>query len=545
MKPGAGALRFGALCVIVWTSCSLSSRNGVVLLPVVTAMYADAVAPGAIQRVCAEDESDLPRYFSGRGLPYSAALVRTIDGRRCHIFYEPSVSGFRASPEDAAVSELVFGIDTAAFLSRREAVVGDGLDVMKQLLRSVERPLQVTLGLATEEDDVYRAALRYHFPDSKHRFAVQHHPVEDYNPWAQDYLKAGRVGAERKMLVTRQGFEGRRSMGAEIRPLLDAYAGPRYARSKLSWEGGDVQFAMHPREQGKMVMFYGTSAKRYWGDGLTREEFEYVMRVEFGADMAVYTGDLAPHVDYLMTLLPEARTALVSEPVCADRGLAKAALDVLQKRFGDGVPREIAELSGTMAVEWVEKAKQAHRGWRKRVDKEKAAKVEAYWAANCPGDERRCLQNGGLRKMVTEQPEVLRMWAEVAAEAQTESLLVMRLLDIVDAQLAACDGRYRQRLEQVIGMLGQMGFRVVRVPGIPGSTDPMSYWTGVSYVNAAVVDKTVFVPRLGLGAVEDGWIEGMRRAMPEGYAVVGVDARLLLLKNGGVHCVMAFGREGR
>ncbi|MFN7937063.1 MAG: agmatine deiminase family protein [Bryobacteraceae bacterium] len=542
MKPGAGALRFGALCLIVWTSCSLSSRSGVVLLPVLAATYADAVAPGAIQRVCAEDEADLPRYLGGKGLPYAASLVRTLDGRRCHIYYEPTVSGFRASAEDAAVSELVFGIDTAAFLSRREAVVGDGLDVMKQMLRAVDRPLRVTVGLATEEDEVYRGALRHHFPESKHEFVVQRHPVEDYNPWAQDFLKAGRVGTESKMLVTRQGFEGRRSMGAEIRPLLDAYAGPRYVRSKLSWEGGDVQFAMHPKEPGKLVMFYGTSAKRYWGDGLTREEFEYVMRVEFGADAAVYMGDLAPHVDYLMTLLPEARTALVAAPVCGDQRLAKAALEVLEKRFMDGVPREVAELRGTMTLEWVEKAKQAHRGWRRRVDREKAAKVEAYWAANCPGDERRCLQNGGLRKMVTEQPEVLRMWAEVAAEAQTENVLVLRLLDIVEGQLEGCDGKYRHRLEQVIGMLGQLGFRVVRVPGIPGSTDPMSYWTGVSYVNAAVVDKKVFVPRLGLGALEDGWLEEMRREMPAGYAVVGVDARLLLLKNGGVHCVMAFGR---
>ena len=72
----------------------------------------------------------------------------------------------------------------------------------------------------------------------------------------------------------------------------------------------------------------------------------------------------------------------------------------------------------------------------------------------------------------------------------------------------------------------------------------MSYWTGVSYVNAAVVDRTVFVPRMGLGALEEGWLDGMRKQMPDGYRVAGVDARLLLLKNGGVHCVMAFGREG-
>lgn len=552
MMSGKGVLRLGAVCAVVWTSCSLSSRSGVTVVPVLSSMYADAAAPGSIQRVCAENEADLPRYFSGRGIPFSPSLVRTQDRMRCHIFYEATAQGFRASPEDAAVSELLFGIDAAAFLSRRETLTGDGLDVAKQILPQLGRPLKITFGLANIGDEDFREALAHHFPKSIHTFAVQRHAVEDYNPWAQDYLKAGRIGTESRMLVTRQGFEGRMSMGAEIRPLLDSYRGPRYIRSKLSWEGGDLQFAMHPRGTGKLVMFYGTSAKRYWGESLSREEFEYILRMEFGADLAVYLGDLAPHVDYLATVLPAGRTVLVSAPVCRDMRLARAALDLLERRFDGAPPLEIAELRVALhgaavdtakAIEWVRRAKQAHGNWRRPVGADKAAKVQSYLAANCPGDEKKCLQNGGLKKMVAENPEVLRLWAESAAHGQTESVLVLRLLDIVEGQLHPCDAREAQRLEQVVGLLRQIGFEVVRVPAIPGSTDRMSYWSGVSYTNAAVVDRTLFVPRFGLGAVENEWLDGLRKKLPQGYKAVAVDARLLLLVNGGVHCAMAFGRD--
>lgn len=515
-------------------------------------MYADAATPGAIQRVCAEDEADLPLYFSARKMPFLPALVRTHDRMRCHIYYEATARGFRAAPEDAAVSELVFGVDTAAFLSRRDARPGDGLDVAKQMLPQLDRPLKITFGLANSGDDSFRAALAHHFPKSVHDFTVQQHPVDDYHPWVQDYLKAGRIGSESRMLVTRQGFEGRLSMGAEIRPLLDAYRGPKYIRSKLSWEGGDLQFTMHPRQSGKLVMFYGTSAKRYWGESLSQEEFEHVLLTEFGADLAVYLGDLAPHVDYLMAVLPAGRTVLVAEPACRDMRLARAALAALEARFAGAPPLEISELRAALhgttadtarALEWVRRAKQVHRNWRQPADAEKAAKVRAYLAANCPADERQCLQNGGLAKLLAKNPDVLRSWAETAAHAQTESVLSLRLLDIIEGQLSPCDVRGAQRLEQVVGVLRQVGFDVVRVPSIPGSTDPMSYWSGVSYTNAAVVDRTIFVPRFGLGAIEEQWLDALRTKLPQGYRAVAVDARLLLLVNGGVHCVMAFGRD--
>jgi cytochrome c biogenesis protein CcdA len=69
---GGGMLRLGAAFAVFWTSCSLSSRNSVVVVPVISSAYADAAAPGAIQRVCAEAEEDLPPYFHARGAPYSA-----------------------------------------------------------------------------------------------------------------------------------------------------------------------------------------------------------------------------------------------------------------------------------------------------------------------------------------------------------------------------------------------------------------------------------------------------------------------------------------
>lgn len=507
------------------------------------------MAPGAIQRVCAGSAEQLAAFFSEKRLQLQPGLLDRRGGQYCHIYYEPALPGFRASPEDAPVDELFLSLEGATLLSRRKVAPGDSLDVARQVLLHLHRPLQVHIGAAIATDASFHAAVRHLFPNTNHSFQLHRFPTGDYNPWAQDYLKAGSLQGEKRILVTRQGFEGRLAMGSEVLPLLNSYQGSRYVRSKLSWEGGDIQFAMHPNQPGKLIMFYGTTAKRYWGDGLTQAEFEHILRLEFGADLAVYLGDLTPHVDYLLAILPAARIALISEPACGNLELATAALHLLRSRFHGAPPRQLADLSESLAnpaerqrsLELVHLAKQVHSGWRTPADPDTMAKLESYLAANCPRDDRECLQNGGLDRLFTTAPGLLSLWADTAARVRMESLLPLRLLDIIEGQLQPCDAARTQRLEQIAGTLRQIGFHVIRMPAIPGSTDRMSFWSGVSYANLALIDDRLFVPRLGLGAFEDRWIHHLRHQLPS-YQVVPVDARQLLLFNGGVHCVFAFGR---
>jgi agmatine/peptidylarginine deiminase len=49
-----------------------------------------------------------------------------------------------------------------------------------------------------------------------------------------------------------------------------------------------------------------------------------------------------------------------------------------------------------------------------------------------------------------------------------------------------------------------------------------------------------FVPQLGLGHVEQSWFHHIREALPDAYEVVSVDTKFLLLRNGGIHCSLAF-----
>lgn len=99
------------------------------------------------------------------------------------------------------------------------------------------------------------------------------------------------------------------------------------------------------------------------------------------------------------------------------------------------------------------------------------------------------------------------------------------------------------RMEEKIRELQQLGFRVIRVPRIGGGLDSHAAWAGISYVNAALIDETLFVPVFGLGAPEQKFIDLLQAQLPAQYRVVPVFARYSQLYNGGAHCILAFLRD--
>ncbi|MCC6394083.1 MAG: agmatine deiminase family protein [Bryobacterales bacterium] len=533
-------------------SCGHSPPETVQLLSVPASQnFPDAIAPGALRWACAPQLDELQSYFAAHHAPFEKELVKAEDGRLCHIDYEPAEPGFRAAPEDAPLQELFLNIDSLAFLSEREETVGDSLDIARQILPRVTHPLTVTLGVAPYPLDLYKPALAHFFPDSIHAFQFHQSPGEDYDPWIQDFLKSGESRGEKKILVTRQAFEGQAELAGSLRPLLDSFQGEEFVRSWLSWEGGDLQFARSPKDPRKLILFYGTSARQYWGGALTRQEFEYVLRREFGADEAIYLGDLTAHVDYLMTLLPAGHLALVAEPVCDDVDVARAAADMLLRQYSDPPPAELRNLhkalleSGAAATsdvrEAMTQAEAAKRSWKTFADPGVTRRIKEYVAENCPRDARACIGEAGLPVLLDRHPGILKDWVTAGAKLRVGETFAGRLLMVIEGQVSDCRAPAPGALEEVIAQLREAGFNIARVPWIPG-VGPPSPWAGLSYTNAALIGRTLFVPQLGLGHVEQSWFHHIRKALPETYDVIPVDAEFLLLRNGGIHCALAFGR---
>jgi hypothetical protein len=499
---------------------------------------------------------DLELLFQLRRLPFDEGLLRHVDGRVCHIFYEPTLPGFRANPDNDTITELFLDVDFTGFLGRRVDRFGDVLDIAKALLPQVGRPLDVTLGVPLNQERThYERAIQFHFPNTIHRFRFRDNTWDQTNPWTQDYLKSGSVNGQPRILVTRLAYEGKAENGAELKPMLDSLSEERFARSKLSWEGGDLQFVSHPKDPAKTILFYGDSARLYWGEDLTELEFEYVLKLEFGADLAFDLSDLTVHVDYFICLLPAANVALVAQPVKENFALARGALDVLLGFLRAAIPPELSELDQLMGSreeafgpnlgrirKVLAKAERSAKKWPMPFDLELGQRIESYVAANCPEEPKDCVSPDGVRRMLAANPVILRDWASGATYLRTREAAAARLLNVIASQLPGARQAGPPNLEGKVRRLEDLGFRVIRVPQIGGDPSRGDNWAGISFTNSALIDRTLFVPEFGFGPAERELQEQVRQQLPGGYRLIPIYARHMLLHNGGIHCVIAFGR---
>jgi len=550
-RPGPwrapGSLR--GLVATVLSLAALSPCDAAVQLTPIppSSRWPNAIQEGALSRACAASVEELREFFVQEGLPVREGLVRSRGDEACHVFYRPTVPGFRASPDDDPLKEILFDSDAILYLATARENRGEALGVMGEVLRQVSRPLDVGVLIhRVHEDSAYEKATARAFGGTPHRVSLLDRGVKRNFWWVQDYLKAGRSSRGETILVPHRLFEGKPENGMAFDPLLERISGQdRVVRSHLSWEGGDLQFTRDPRDPKRLVLYYGSFVKPYWGDSLTPEEFEYVLSLEFGADRAVDLGGLAPHVDYFVCFLPREKVALVSEPRSGDLDVARAVVESLLAQFAGAEPRLLLDLRGALSspnpspgeiVRLVRDARQAQGSWSFHVDAGLFERTKALVAEVCP-DREDCFTPSDQVRAAEADPAVFEEWIHAVQAAKDEQAIVTAHLDLLESQLEPIPEDIQGRTLEKISELEKMGFRVIRVPAFRVNLRKERDWPGISYVNALVIDRQVFVPRFGLGEAEDGIFRLVQAQLPPGYSIVPIDAQRVLIRNGGLHCL--------
>jgi hypothetical protein len=523
--------------------------------------FPDAVEPGALRWTCAPNAEQLRRTFEARRTPFDPALASRRGRGVCHIDYTPTIAGFRAHPDDLPARDLFINVDSLALVARRTTAFGDALDISARIVEELERPVSIVLSMERRLSTQWYtlgAAQQYGNRTALVTWRTGSTP-NLLNPWTQDFLKSGVALRRTQVLVPRNLFEGRADDGALFAPFLDSFQrDDGFVRSRLSWEGGDIQFVRHPRDRSKLVLVHGQSAKQYWGQALTDAEYAWVLRREFGADLSIDVSGIVPHVDYFVAFVPADGIVLVSEPVTGNRELAIAASRLLAGHFGDAVPSSVRDLARALddtgpldaqrrtISRLVDAARrEAEGGWPTAVVADLYERVQAYVDNHCRHDPAACFNDAGVDRLLQDDPELFRDWITESRRTRSDELFTRRLLDIVESQVVAPSPDLLARSKEKVAELEALGFRIVRVPRFGSDQNGSTQWAGVSYVNSLLLDDVLFVPTFGLGAVEERMLEALQAALPPRYRVVPTYARHMLLHNGGVHCTVAIIRQPR
>ena len=555
--------RFSANVIIVLFSCLIFTDTPLAAADITfidipaSKNFPKARDAGALRFACAGAPDELSSYFSSEGLRFNRDLLRTVNDRVCHIHYEPTLRGFRAHPDSTPVRGLFLDMEHVSLLSRRTMEFGDNLDMAKAILANLPRPMDITLSVPLKvERSWYDSAVDHNFPASAGHIWLRDRPVESHHTWAQDYMKSGQAGNETRTLMPRRAFEGQAEYGETFKDLLKTFSEKAWVRSKLAWDGGDLIFIHDPRDRSRLLLLYGDAARPYWGESLTDDEYGYVLATEFGADAALNFGGLAPHVDYFVSFLPDDDIALVAQPLTEDYEISRNTLELLTATFSNPVPPVLERLKAVYATResalgqnaavaraLIAQARKESSSWATPVSAEVYQRLEAHIAKNCRGNPSACLAEGRLPRLLEKEPDLLRDWVEVTATLRMAEKLPNVLLSVLESQLPGAPVPGQLRLEEKIRELQQLGFRVVRVPRIGGGLDSHAAWAGISYVNAALIDETLFVPVFGLGAPEQKFLDLLQAQLPAQYRVAPVFARYSQLYNGGTHCILAFFRD--
>lgn len=535
----------------MWAGLGIAATSVTITPLLQPSAFAEATDPDALAFACADDAATLSQFFAAKQLPFESSLVRPRGASAaCHVYYEPTLKGFRASRDNAKIEGLYLAVDPLSFFLRGD-LPGYSLDIAKSVLSRLPRPINVRLSVSGDFDQsLWTPAAEAHFAGISHHFSFFDSGTDEPHPWAQDHIKAGELNGQLRVLIPRRLFEGRQEDGELTRGLLSRLEQERFVRSKLSWEGGGLQFVADPRDSSKTIMAVG-GGMRYWGEELSQQEFAYVLRVEFGADEVLDLSAIGPHADYLIAFLPADNTVLVSTMVRQSGEAARAAAFALLDTFGDQKPAAVRRLASLLA-EWpavlsdrpppimaaIAEARRAIEDQGLEDDLELDGLINQYVAQHCPANPAACFEGAQANRLLQSNPELARRTAaRSAAEAVNSSLRPM-LLNLVEAQTSIAAWVEEPLLEDVVRRLEHLGFRTVRVPHLSGGDG-----ASVSYVNSLLFDRRLFLPSLGLGGYEDRLFAKLKNDLGGRYEILPVNARTVLSMDGGVHCVFGIIRN--
>ncbi|MBE0656360.1 MAG: hypothetical protein IH602_01650 [Bryobacteraceae bacterium] len=521
--------------------------------------FPDSRESGSIRFACAASQDELAASFAAQGLRFDASLVRVNKSSVCHIHYVPTLKGFRAHPDSVPARQIFLDLEHKSLLGRRTLVFGDSIDMAKAILAELPRPLDVALSVPLKvKGPYYENALRHYFPEHAGQIWLRDRPVEAHQTWAQDYMKSGDAAGETRVLMPRRAFEGQAGYGETFNGLLKSFSQRTWVRSKLAWEGGDLIFAHDPRDPSRLLLFFGDAARPYWGSTLTGGEYGYVLATEFGADSAVYMGGIAPHVDYFVSFLPEDNIALAATPLQEDFELSRNALELLLSVVTRPLPPVLERLrtvfetressfgmNAELARALIAQARAESPKWATPVSADLYSRLTEHISDNCARDAATCLSEARLPGLIENQPGLMRDWVEFTFQLRTAEMLPRALLSIMESQIPGSAMPGQAQAEEKIRELRDLGYTVIRVPSIGADFTSDTRWAGISYVNSALIDRTLFVPFFGLGAPELRILNGLVSQLPRHYRVVPVYARYAQLHNGGAHCILAFIRDAR
>jgi agmatine/peptidylarginine deiminase len=148
-----------------------------------------------------------------------------------------------------------------------------------------------------------------------------------------------------------------------------------------------------------------------------------------------------------------------------------------------------------------------------------------------------CLSPARQLRLLEADPATFGEWIHATQSARDEAAVIAAHLDLVESQLDPVPEVIARLALRKIGELEALGFRVVRIPAFRVDLVRPRGWPGISYVNALVVDRQVFVPRFGLGAAEDRLLRKAAAQLPGGYDLVPIEAQQVMIRNGGLHCL--------
>ncbi|MCZ2155930.1 MAG: agmatine deiminase family protein, partial [Bryobacterales bacterium] len=283
-------------------------------------------------------------------------------------------------------------------------------------------------------------------------------------------------------------------------------------------------------------------------------EYEYDLKLEFGADDAVNLSGLAAHIDYFVSILPDSQTLMVSREHRGDLALCQSAIGLLISRFGSNplflqLKEQFATEAGAFgagkprALELLDEARKAFPSWDPLVKVDVFQRLSVYWNQHCHDDDDQCTSSEGFERMLETDPALAKDWVSEATLLKSAPRFAAAMVGLLSSQIENSPVARERLVESKLRELRKRGYDIVEVPEIPGDPGEQVRWAGINYVNSAIIDNYIFVPEFALGVAEDRILEKLQQDLPAPFVVVPVYARNTLALNGGVHCVVGFRRS--